>query len=155
MSKVTGQPIKFSHAEALRIKATGFAADTAMVTTLGGTSPSAAAETRTFYNNLDCAFVFDKDSLLTMMAKIMSVPDSGLIMMMGASDDTTLPDPRINRPTLSVFACTIDKFADTYAVIHPNPLKPGDTDGIEHPGLVDLKASGGLIQNGPIKLINL
>ena len=158
MSKVTGIPITFGKAQALRTKAIGFATDAPLVAVLKGTSPSAQPETRTFYNNLDCAFVFDKDSLLIMMEKIRLVPDSGLIMMMGASDDATTPDPRINKPTLSVFACTIDKFATpgTYTLIHPSPTQPDNTIGLEHPGLVDLAASssaGGTISTGVIKLI--
>ena len=156
MSKVTGQPIKFGYAKSLRTRALGFSSDAALLPVLGGISPSASPDTRTFYNNLDCAFVFDKDSLLSLIGKIIALPDSGLIMMMGASDDTTLPDPRINKPTLSVFACTIDKTNDTYEVMHPNPLKPDDTDGVEHPGIVDLSKSTitfGKIDKGNIRLL--
>ena len=164
MSKVTGIPITFGKAQALRTKAIGFATDPPIVAALKGISPSAQPDTQTFYNNLDCAFVFDKDSLVIMMEKIRLVPDSGLIMMMGASDDPTTPDPRINKPTLSVFACTITKtdlpnVDDTYAIIHPSPTQPDDTIGVEHPGLVDLKESsrigGGTVTSGPIKILNM
>ncbi|MGF2412189.1 hypothetical protein [Ferruginibacter sp.] len=157
--KATGKPIKFGHAEALRKKAIDFAADPAIAVTLGGLIPSAEEETRSFYNNLDCGFVFDKDSLLSLMAKIIAIPDSGLIMMMGASDDTDTE--RKNKPTLSIFACTISRsdipgVDDTYSIIHPDSAHPEETDGVEHPGLVDLsKGKGGDISNGTIKFLNL
>lgn len=159
MSKVTGKPIKFGHAKTLRTIATNFAKDPAIVSTLDATTPSAAAETRTFYNNLDCGFVFDKDSLVSLMSKINTTPDSGLIMMMGASDDITEPD-RLHKPTLSIFACNIIKSGlpdvdDTYEIIHPITTEPDDTDGVEHPGLVDLsKSIGGDITRGTIKRLN-
>jgi len=157
--KATGKPIKFNHAEDLRRKAVNFALDPAVINTFGGFSPSAQGDTQTFYNNLDCGFVFDKDSLLSLMAKIIAIPDSGLIMMMGASDDITDLD-RTNKPTLSIFACTISRgdlagVDDTYTIIHPDATKPEDTDGVEHPGLVSLSMNMDNLTTGTIKFLNL
>lgn len=137
MSKVTGQSINFGKAQQLRTHAVGFENNSTIRTAIG----SVDASTQTFFNNLDCAFVFDKFSLQSLIAIINHIPDSGLIMRLGASINDQATDPtRIDKPTLSIFPCTIDTTNDLYQVIHPDPTKPNDTLGVEHPGIVDLNS---------------
>ena len=133
MSKVTGTPIKFGKAQQQRDNAKSFQNNPAIQAAIA----SAGLPERTFFQNLDCAFVFDKASLQSLITIINATPDSGLIMRLGASLNEPTTDPtRINKPTLSIFACTIDTTLDVYQIIHL--AKPEDTDGTEHPGIVDL-----------------
>ena len=133
MNKVTGLPIKFGKAQQQRANSKLFQNNPAIqdAITIVGTPES------TFFRNLDCAFVFDKASLVPLMTIINATPNSGLIMRMGASLNEPTTDPtRINKPTLSIFVCTIDTAQDQYQIIHP--ANPEDTVGVEHPGIVDL-----------------
>ena len=150
MSKVTGTSIKFGKAQQQRDSAKSFQNDP----TIQNAVATVGLPVRTFFQNLDCAFVFDKASLQSLITIINATPDSGLIMRLGASLNEPTTDPtRINKPTLSIFACTIDTTLDVYQIIYPNPAKPAETDGTEHPGIVDLNTEtiGG---RGPIGFLN-
>lgn len=148
MSKSTGRPITFKKFQDLRNKAKGFQADPKIMAGI----VAAPADTQMFFTHLDCGFVFDKDSLLSVISKIIAEPDTGIIMMLGASDDPAEP-ARLNKPTLSLFPCKIDKVKDEYSIIHPDPAHPDDTPGSEHPGIVDLSKPGAKISNGVIEFM--
>ncbi len=140
MSKVTGRPIKYQAAQDLRNRAKTFQQNQNLTNTIN----NEGGGLKIFYDNLDCAFVFDKDSLLKLIGQILQVDNSGLLMMMGSSDDTTHTPSREHKPTLSVFPCTIDKLKNEFNIIHPDPQNPGNTDGVEHPGLVNLTTAPGI-----------
>lgn len=159
----TGKPISINQARKLRDHAKSFANDKEIKATLDGTNMNTKYETRTFYNHLDSGFVFDYKSLKKMMAKIEGMEENtgGLIVMMGASMDANYPE-RLNKPTVSVFACKITKTEKservdevaTYELILSGN-EDNEDDGVEHPGLVDLSLiPGKYIIRGEIKSLN-
>lgn len=156
MKKVTGKPIKYKKAKELQEKAKGFHLAPAITTAVSQTGGDA----ETFFKNLNCGFVFDRDSLAALFDSIKDSGDKGLVMMLGASDITQAEilsgddASRQNKPTLSVFACTIDRKNDTYALILN--ANEDDTDGVEHPGIVSFDNNPGFkIEKGPISLLDL
>ena len=149
MSKVTGQPIKFSEAEKLRANLNSFQNDPEITTIIQKTT-GVNTRLQTFLSNLNCGFVFDKESLRDLINKIERVPDSGLVMMMCASNSSDRD--RADKPTLSIFPCKIDRIKDEYEIMFD--AIPGETPGTEHPGIVKFD-SPKIEKRGPIGFLNI
>ncbi len=133
MTPSAGLPITFTDTETLRLNAVAFHNDPAIQKAVS----SASVKVQAYYNNLDCAFVFDKESLQTLMDAIDSVADSGLVMFLGASNMIDESE-RSNKPTLSIFPCTVDKSTANWSyTVLQNPSEPGFISGMEHPGLAE------------------
>ncbi len=149
MPKVTGQPIKFWKSQQLRTHAISFHEVEAVKNAVAASDSA----TQAYYNNLDCAFIFDKQSLQDLIDSLAEGDDAGLIMRLGASlDDSETDADRINKPTLSIFRCTIDPNTNSYQIVIPVSSSLDDVDGVEHPGIIDLNDEGGL-GGGTIKFL--
>lgn len=132
MPTVNGSPIKLGRAKELLRYAQSFVNNPTIQTAIAATD----TRTQTYFNNLDGSFVFDKNSLQSLIAQLDATGDGAIIMIPGANDNASEPES-MNKPTMSLFLGKIDPLTNTYQIIYTNPADPDDTDGVEHPGLMD------------------
>lgn len=132
MPKVNGSPIKLGKAKNLLGYAQSFVDNPVIQTAIAATDTG----TQTYFNNLDCSFVFDKNSLQSLIAQLDATQDGAIIMIPGANDDASEPES-MNKPTMSLFLGRIDPQTNAYQIIYTDPADPDNTDGVEHPGLMD------------------